>query len=161
MSIDPEQLRDAMRLWATGVSIVTAQDGAIQHGMTVNSFISVSLEPPLVLVSLERGRLTHSLAQSSGYFGVSVLSQDFQQVSDLFAGRLGETNDRFAGLTTFSLVSETPLLAGSLASFDCRVVSTCDAGSHTLFIGEVLAVAMGNSSAPLIYYNRDYHALKD
>jgi flavin reductase (DIM6/NTAB) family NADH-FMN oxidoreductase RutF len=161
MSVDPEQLRSGMRHWATGVTIVTAQDGDAKHGMTVNSFISVSLDPPLVLVSLERGRLTHSLALSSGYFGVSILPEDFQQVSDLFAGRLGETGDRFDGLTTFHLVSQTPLLAGSLSAFDCRVVSTCEVGSHTLFIAEVLAVATTENGAPLIYYNREYHALED
>jgi flavin reductase (DIM6/NTAB) family NADH-FMN oxidoreductase RutF len=161
MSVDPEQLRSAMRHWATGVTIVTAQDGAARHGMTVNSFISVSLEPPLVLVSLERGRLTHSLAAASGYFGVSILPEAFQHVSDLFAGRLGETGDRFDGLTTFQLVSQTPLLAGCLAAFDCRVVSTCEVGSHTLFIAEVLAVATSENGAPLVYYDRHYHGLKD
>lgn len=161
MSIDPEQLRDAMRRWATGVTIVTARDGDIHHGMTVNSFISVSLTPPLVLVSLERGRTTHSLVQSSGYFGVSILPLEFQSISDLFAGRLGERQDRFAGIDTFNLVSKSPLLGGSLAAFDCRVVNSYEAGTHTLFIGEVLAVASGAEAAPLIYYNRNYRALKD
>ena len=161
MSVNPEELRSAMRHWATGVTIVTSRDGDAQHGMTVNSFVSVSLEPPQVLVSLERGRLTHSLALSSGYFGVSILPDGYRQISDLFAGRLGESGDRFAELTTFHLVSQAPLLAGSLAAFDCRVVSTWEVGTHTLFIGEVLAVSMDGSGAPLIYYNRDYHALKD
>lgn len=161
MSIDPDQLRNAMRRWATGVTIVSARDGERQHGMTVNSFISVSLEPPLVLVSLERGSLTHTLVQSSGFYGVSILPHGFQTISDLFAGRLGETGDRFAGLSTFNLVSQSPLLSESLAAFDCRVVARYEAGNHTLFIGEVLALGIGNDAPPLIYYNRDYHALKD
>lgn len=161
MSVDSEQVRSAMRRWATGVTIVTARDGERQHGMTVNSFISVSLEPPLVLVSLERGRATHALVQSSGFYGVSILPYGYQTLSDLFAGRLGETENRFAGLSTFNLVSPTPLLSGSLAAFDCRVVSSYEAGDHTLFIGEVLAVTIGDDAPPLIYYNRDYRALKD
>lgn len=150
-----------MRRWATGVTIVSARDGERQHGMTVNSFISVSLDPPLVLVSLERGRLTHALVQSSGYYGVSILPHGFQTISDLFAGRLGETSDRFAGLSTFNLVSQSPLLSGSLAALDCKVVARYDVGTHTLFIGEVLALGIGKDAPPLIYYNRDYHALKD
>lgn len=161
MSVDSEQLRNAMRRWASGVTIVAARDGAQQHGMTVNSFISVSLEPPLVLVSLERGRLTHTLVQSSGYYGVSILPFGFQTISDRFAGRLGEMEDRFAGLSTFSLVSQAPLLTGSLAAFDCRVVSSYETGTHTLFVAEVLALVTGGDAPPLIYYNRDYHTLKD
>lgn len=161
MSIDPETLRIAMRQWATGVTIVTARADGIQHGMTVSSFTSVSLDPPLVLVSLEIGRATHHLVESSGGFGVSILTQEHQQVSERFAGRLPEQEDRFVELETFSLISDIPLLAGCMAAFDCRVVSSYDAGTHTIFIGEVLGVMHSTSGNPLLYFNQEYHRLKD
>ncbi len=157
MSIDPEALRIAMRQWATGVTIVSASHQGAQHGMTVSSFTSVSLEPPLVLVSLERGRTTHTLVENSECFGVSILGQNSISVSDLFAGRHTENEDRFAGLDTFNLISDIPLLVGCLAAFDCRVVSSYEAGTHTLFIGEVIAVIHSTSGKPLIYFNQTYH----
>jgi flavin reductase (DIM6/NTAB) family NADH-FMN oxidoreductase RutF len=161
MSIDPEALRTAMRYWATGVTIVSASYQGVQHGMTVSSFTSVSLEPPLVLVSLERGRTTHTLVERSDYFGVSILGQNNSAISDLFAGRHTENDDRFAGLGTFNLISDIPLLAGCLAAFDCRVVSSYEAGTHTLFIGEVIGVMHSTSGNPLIYFNQAYHQVKE
>lgn len=161
MSLDPETLRTAMRQWATGVTVVTAAHQNMRHGMTVSSFTSVSLEPPLVLVSLERGRTTHRLVESSGAFGVSILAHRQREISERFAGRLPELEDRFVGLEAFSLLSEIPLLAGCLAAFDCRVVSSYAAGTHTIFIGEVLAVMHNVSGDPLIYFDQAYHRIKD
>lgn len=161
MSVDAETLRHAMRQWASGVSIVTASHAEHQHGMTVNSFISVSLNPPRVLVSLERGRHTHELVERSGYFGVSILSDQHQEISERFAGRASETGDRFAGLETFRLVSDTPLLSEALVAFDCRVVEAHPVGTHTLFIGEVMAVQNQEGGSPLLYFNQAYHKVED
>jgi flavin reductase (DIM6/NTAB) family NADH-FMN oxidoreductase RutF len=160
MAIDPEQLRQAMRQWTTGVTIVSVRLDSIRHGMTVNSFTSVSLTPPLVLVSLERGARTHGLIKQSGYFGVTILGKDQREISDRFAGRQTEYMDRFANLGTYTMVSGAPLLKDGLAGFDCHVVSTYEAGTHTVFIGDVLAVQIGNNSHPLVYYDRDYRGLQ-
>lgn len=160
MSIDPEALRVAMRMWATGITVVSSEHQGYRHGMTVSSFTSVSLDPPLVLVSLEHGRTTYHLIERSGKFGVSVLSQQHREISERFAGRQTEQDDRFAGLDTFTLVSNIPLLVGSLSALDCQVVSSYDVGTHTLFIGEVLSVSNSISGAPLIYFNQDYHYLE-
>jgi flavin reductase (DIM6/NTAB) family NADH-FMN oxidoreductase RutF len=160
MLVDPEALRLVMRTWATGVTVVATALEGVRHGMTVSSFTSVSLDPPLVLVSLERAAQTHRLLERSGYFSVTVLGDGQQAVSDRFAGRQPEDEDRFAGLDTFTLVSGAPFISGGLAYFDCRVVSTYLAGTHTVFIGEVLAVQAGDeSAAPLLYHDRDYHQL--
>jgi flavin reductase (DIM6/NTAB) family NADH-FMN oxidoreductase RutF len=160
MSVDPEALRLVMRNWATGVTVVTTELDGGRHGMTVSSFTSVSLAPPLVLVSLERVTQTHRLLEQSGFFAVTVLSEDQQAVSDRFAGRQPDGEERFAGLETFTLVSGAPLIRGGLAYFDCRVVSTFSAGTHTVFIGEVLVVQGGeHTAAPLLYHDRDYHQL--
>lgn len=148
-----------MRHWSTGVTIVSALHDGHRHGMTVSAFTSVSLDPPLVLVSLEQVTKTHKLVQEAGYFGVTILDQNQREISDRFAGRLTEPTDRFEGLETFTLVSGAPLLRHGLAWMDCRVVVTYQAGDHTVFIGEVLSVQSGEAGQPLIYYNRDYHHL--
>ncbi|NLG73372.1 MAG: flavin reductase family protein [Chloroflexi bacterium] len=160
---DSEALRLAMRRWATGVTIVASQHAGVRHGMTVSSFTSVSLEPPLVLVSLERTTRTHELIQRSGIFSVTILTSEQQQISDRFAGRESEMSDRFAGLEVYTLVTGAPLLQQGLAGFDCRVVNAHSTGTHTIFIGDVLAsrVHANSSSRPLIYYNRGYRRLCD
>lgn len=156
MTVNADELRSAMRHWATGVTVVAVDYNGTRHGMTVSSFTSVSLDPPLVLVSLERGARTHALLEQAGYFGVTVLCSDQDQVSERFAGGVPDGHDRFAGLPTFTLVSGAPLLADGLSYFDCRVVSTYEAGTHTVFIGEVLAVKETPSGSPLLRYNRKY-----
>lgn len=157
----PDQLRLAMRQWVTGVTIVTSQYQDVRHGMTVNSFTSVALTPPLVLVSLEQITRTHKLVQESGIFGVTILSERQRELSERFAGRNSEYEDRFAGVKLFTLATGAPLLVDGLASFDCKVVAAYPAGTHTLFIGDVIAAQINQDDLlPLIYYNRDYHSIK-
>jgi len=159
MTANAEDVRRAMRQWATGVTIVSAQYQGRRHGMTVNSFTSLSLHPPLVLVSLEQTAQTHQLVQQAGHFGVTILGQSQREISERFAGRLTESGDRFSGLETFTLVSGAPLLTQGLAWFDCRVVATYPAGTHTIFVGEVIAVRDEAKEPPLLYYNRDYRQI--
>ncbi|HWQ84270.1 MAG TPA: flavin reductase family protein [Anaerolineales bacterium] len=155
--LDPDEFRTAMRRWATGVTIVTAQHDSIQHGMTVSSFTSISLEPPLVMVSLGQTTKTIQLIHASGFFGVSILAEDQQRISDSFAGRLPEVEYKFDSVDWTTLTSGSPLLVSGLASFDCRVISAQDFGMQTIFIGEVVGLRLGKNSNPLIYFERDYH----
>lgn len=160
LDVNPHDLRLAMRLWATGVTIVTSKVKEVQHGMTVSSFTSVSLDPPTVLISLEKSTRTHELVQESGIFGVTILGSGQREISDRFAGRQTEFQDRFLGVDIFTLETGVPLLVDGLASFDCRVVSAYEVGSHTIFIGDVLASQIKmNESKPLIYFNRNYRIL--
>lgn len=156
-TVDPDQFRTAMRRWATGVTVVTAQNAGQRHGMTVSSFTSISLEPPLVLISLEQGVKTNLMIQASGFFGVTILGEDQDFVSDRFAGRIPDIEDRFEDLEVITLQTGAPLLENSLAGFDCRVVSATDAGTHTIFLGEVIALRIGQESRPLVYFERAYH----
>jgi flavin reductase (DIM6/NTAB) family NADH-FMN oxidoreductase RutF len=160
MAVDSEDLRIAMRRWATGVAVVTTQYQDIRHGMTVNSFTSVSLTPPLVLVSLERKTRTHGLVEKSGLFGITVLSENQQSVSDCFAGRCGDHDNRFSNLATHTLLTSAPFIDGGLLYLDCRVVTTYEASTHTLFIGEVVASQLGLNDQPLIYLDRTYRRLQ-
>ncbi len=157
--VDPEALRSAMRQWATGVSVVTASYKGVTHGMTVSSFTSVSLNPPQVLISLAQNARTHDLVKHSRHFGVSLLSAGQEDISNLFAGRVPDEQDRLAGVETFKIISNTPLIKNGIAFFDCRVIATFSSGTHTLFIGEVLAAQSREDGEPLLYYNRGYRKL--
>jgi flavin reductase (DIM6/NTAB) family NADH-FMN oxidoreductase RutF len=159
MPVEADTLRQAMRFWVTGVTVVTAAHQGVQHGMTVSSFTSLSLTPPQVLVSLAQNTRTHDLVTRSRSFGISILSNSQADVSDRFAGRVPDDLDRLTGLETFRLLSEAPMLSGALAQLDCRVVTTLGSGTHTIFIGEVLAAINATDGEPLVYFNRGYKNL--
>jgi len=157
---DPEDLRRAMRKWVAGVTVVTSAHQGAQHGMTVSSFTSISAVPPMILVSLERSTRTYDLVSQSGTFGVTILSTEQQLLSERFAGRIGLESDRFVGLETFHLVSPAPLIQGGLAYFDCRVVTSVEAGTSTVFLAEVVAARSEEDGDPLVYTNRGYFGVQ-
>jgi flavin reductase (DIM6/NTAB) family NADH-FMN oxidoreductase RutF len=159
MSVDDDGLRQVMRCWTTGVAVVTASDGAMRHGMTVNSLTSISIHPPLVVVTLAKITRTYRLVSRSGIFGVTILKEDQAELADRFAGRIAEEGDRMAGLETFNLVSGAPLLRVGLAFLDCRVVHTYDLPEATLFVGAVEAAERCAEGRPLLYLNREYRKL--
>lgn len=161
--LDEQSLRDTLRFWASGVTVVSVAHQGLQHGMTVNSFTSLSLDPPLVLVSLERGTRTHDLVDQAGVYAVTLLEQGQKILSERFAGRESEESDRFLNVATFTEESGSPILKEGMSFFDCRVHSSHAVGSHTIFVGEVLVTgllpAAQSEQAPLIYYNRNYRRL--
>ena len=159
MTLDPEQLRHAMRAWTTGVSVVTAVHNGQQYGMTVNSFTSISLDPPLVSLALKQLTHTHDLVEKSGEFSVTILSADQKELSDRFAGKHPEIKDRFEGVPTETLLMRAPLLQNGLAYFNCRVVDSITAGENTLFVAEVVAARGEGTGEPLSYHNRVYWKL--
>jgi flavin reductase (DIM6/NTAB) family NADH-FMN oxidoreductase RutF len=154
-----ELLRQTMRRWVTGVSIVTSQYEGKRHGMTVNSFTSISLDPALVTVTLAVNTRTHALVQVARAFGVTILSADQAHLSDVFAGKVVDGDDRFAGVEVFGLDGRIPLIRGGLAALVCRLVAAHPLGHSTLFIGEVTAAWHRDDGAPLVYMNRGYHRL--
>lgn len=154
-----EALREAMRLWTTGVTVASAEYEGVLHGMTVSSFTSVSLTPPLILVSLEIGTRTYNLVKRAGAFGVTILSADQQEVSNCFSNPQTELGDRFAGREVFRLETGAPFVKGGLAFFDCRVSDVYPVGTHAILIGEVIAVSSGGRDDPLLYFNRSYRYL--
>ena len=160
MPVEADLLRQAMRFWVTGVTVVTAAHKGVQHGMTVSSFTSLSLTPAQVLISLAQNTRTHDLVARSHFFGISILAINQQDVSDRFAGRIADEQNRLAGLETFTLSSGAPMITGGLAHLDCRVVTTLGSGTHTIFIGEVLAARNDiEDGDPLVYFNRAYKKL--
>jgi flavin reductase (DIM6/NTAB) family NADH-FMN oxidoreductase RutF len=174
MPVDPEMLRAVMRHWPTGVAVLTSRHGAQAHGMTVNSFTSISLEPPLVLACIERVVRTHGLVEQSGIFAISFLREGQAWISDRFAGRDTENQDRFEGLSTYTAVTGAPILADNLGHLDCAVNAAHQAGDHTIFVAEVVSASVGSAWAsgggdghqhsggirPLLYFDRSYHRLE-
>lgn len=159
MPVDPEALRAVMRHWTTGVTVLTTRDGAQAHGMTVNAFTSVSLEPPLVLACIERVVRTHALVQKSRVFAISFLREGQEHISNRFAGRQTDVSDRFEGLSTFTAITGSPILADNLGYLDCVVTVAYEAGSHTIFLAEVVDAKVQNSQRPLVYFDRNYQTL--
>lgn len=154
-------LRLAMRRWSSGITIVTAQHGSLRHGMTVSSFTSVSLQPPIVLVCIDRTTRTHDLIHNSGQFAACILHGDQQDLSNRFAGRTPGVTDRFEGIEIETSPAGLSVPAGCLVSMDCRLVATHFMGQSTVFMAEVEWVKLGPQGPPLLYYNQDYHHLDE
>ena len=159
MTFDPEQMRIAMRAWTSGVTIVTASHDGEQHGMTVSSFTSVSLEPPLILISLQDTTRTRELVYHAQAFGVTILAADQEAISNRFAGRILVPENRMEGVETEILLTGTPFIKGGLAYIDCRVKQSIDVGPNTLFVGEVVATRSNSTAQPLVYHDRQYREL--
>jgi len=149
-----DDFRAAMRSFPTGVAIVTtAYDGRI-HGFTVNAFASVSLDPPTVLICVNRIATAHPLIASSQHFCVNILALEQRALAERFAG--GEPRSRFDGVAYRIGPSGSPILAGTLAHVDCALTEGVSAATHTIFLGTVLDAGR-RAGAPLGYFDRSYH----
>jgi flavin reductase (DIM6/NTAB) family NADH-FMN oxidoreductase RutF len=151
-----------MRLWASGVTVVTTQYGERRAGVTASSFTSVTLEPPTILVCLQDHIETYKLIEESGVFGVSILKSDQAQWSKQFAGfiELPEGADRFYGVETVKQATGVPILKDAVAWMDCKLSTIYRAGSTGIVVGEVVAAGHMEGEMPLIYHNRQYFDLK-
>ena len=152
-----EQLfRAVMSRFATGVTVVTTMSGGRPFGLTVSSFCSVSLEPRLVLVSIDQAALSRPHVADSGVFAVNILSSQQQFLADRFAGRGPLVDGKFDGVPYRTVTTGSPILEGALGWVDCRVVDRVPAGDHVLFIGEVVETGIDESAEPLVYFHRRF-----
>ena len=158
MPVSSDQFRDALRRWASGVSIVTTRRPGGLHGITVSSFCSLSLDPPLVLICIDRDARSHDLIREQGTFAVNVLRDDQRRHSDLAAGRGGEEGCQLEGVAHAPAVTGAPVLRDCLAWLDCRVVGEHAGGDHTIFVGRVEAAGQGDGR-PLLWFGSDYVGL--
>jgi flavin reductase (DIM6/NTAB) family NADH-FMN oxidoreductase RutF len=151
--------REAMGWFATGVTIITtrAADGA-PVGITVNSFGSVSLDPPLVQFNLDRTALSLPAFRCFGHFAVNVLTAQQEELCRRFA-KAGTA--KWEGIAFTAASSGCPILPDVLAAFDCATEATYDAGDHVLFIGRVLELAARRRGHPLLFSRGNFHALGD
>ncbi len=154
VSIDPQLFRRTCGRFGTGVTVVTTRVEGRTHGMTANAFMSVSLEPPLVLVSIARRAKMCELLEKAGRYGVSILAEDQRELALHFAGRPQEVEIPFgerAGM---------PVIEGALAHVVARVVQRVDAGDHVLFIGEVEHMGC-REGAPLLFFGGRFETLAE
>jgi flavin reductase (DIM6/NTAB) family NADH-FMN oxidoreductase RutF len=159
MTLDSEQLRHAMRAWTTGVAVITATHEGQRYGMTVNSFTSISLDPPIISVTLKRLTHTHELVEKSGEFSMTFLSANQDDLSDRFAGKIPDIDDRFEGVQTETMTIDAPLLKGGLAYLNFRVMNSIPVGENTLVLAEVIAARGEGEGDPLVYHNRVFWKL--
>jgi flavin reductase (DIM6/NTAB) family NADH-FMN oxidoreductase RutF len=149
-AIDAQLFRKTLGRFATGVCVVTVVHQEHVHGMTANAFMSVSLHPPLVLVSVSQNAQMYKLLAPDTRYGISMLSDDQEVLSRHFGGRPMD------GLEiTFIHEQGAPLLKGAIAHIVAHVVDVHQAGDHTLFIGEVEYMHVGHGS-PLLFYAGSY-----
>lgn len=153
MEMDDRLFRDAMGKFATGITVLlTENDGEI-HGMTANGFMSVSLSPKLVVISIgEKAKFLEKVSQSKKYT-VNILAEDQEHYSRHFAGRPGEAVE-------FEILAEQPVLKGAIAQLTCEVVSEHVEGDHTLFIGKVVDLRLEEKD-PLLFFGGKYRKLTE
>jgi len=157
MSLSPIEFRKAMGCFATGVTIVTVDlDGEV-HGMTANAFASVSLDPLLLLVCVDRKARTHAHLHARQRFGINILSEDQRVISEYYARPVysHERAEQEAGARFEHTAQGTPVLQGALAYLECKLQSTEEAGDHTIFIAEVEDVVV-REGEPLLFFHGKY-----
>lgn len=161
MSVTPTLFRQALAQFASGVTVVTAADGASRHGFTATSFTSVSLQPPLVLVCAARRLEAMRAIECSRAFGVNVLGLHQQSLGLRFAGLIPGIEDRFAGVETVTSETGSPLFPSSLAWLDCRLWRIDDGGDHAIIVGEVADARVNEHHVPLLYHDRHWRRPAD
>jgi flavin reductase (DIM6/NTAB) family NADH-FMN oxidoreductase RutF len=159
MGIEPQAFREVMAHWASGVTVVTTLEQDQPVGITVSSFASLSLQPPQILVCINRKLYTHDTLVRSGFFAVNILTIDQVAWGMRFAGMVPEAEDRFQGIQWFHAETGAPLLPAVLGWLDCRVRHALDGGDHTIFVGEVVASSVRDDGEPLMYFNRSWRRL--
>jgi len=154
--------RSAMRHLAGGVSVITVGRGKEITGMTVTSASSLSVEPPTLIVSINRGSSSWPLLKRLGVFGVNILTADQLDIAERFTGKDGlKGADRFAGAEWVTRVSGVLLLVGALAAVDCEVEDIVERHSHAIVIGRVLDLQVSKRTAALAYWQGQYVAIDE
>ena len=154
-----DMYRDAWSRFATGVTVITTVEpsGAV-HGMTASSVTSVSLDPPLVLAVIGESRQTHALIESTGRFGMSILDAGQTETAKHFATPPESRGELAEG--KLDQLSSTPVIANAIAAMDCKVIAAHKAGDHTVFIGEVQSIQVGEGD-PLVWFQRQFGGFAD
>ncbi len=154
-----DDFKDALASWASGVSIVATRAGGLVHGVTVSSFASLSLEPPLVIACVASGSRLPPMVREARRFAISLLSADQDAASSAFARSTREPAPSFVGVAEDRTASGMPVVAGAMAHLDCELHSELAVGDHTILVGRVIEAVTYPDKSPLLYYRRRYHRL--
>ncbi len=156
-SISSAAFKQGMRRLASGVVLIATECEGERFGLAATAVIPISAEPPVLMVCINRSASAHDALSRSGCFSVNLLRGEDREIADLFSSSKDRAR-RFSGREWAPLATGAPVLLGSLASFDCRVVQALPSSSHTLFFGEVVELKMfSDEIRPLLYCNGNYH----
>jgi len=163
MPFDPNLFRQVLGRFATGVTVITTQHNGVKHGMTANAFSSVSLNPPLILVSVDKKANMHELLMTGSVFCVNILAEHHPDWSSWWAGKAPKEGDQFADIPHSTKVTGCPVLDECLAYIDCKIWAHYDAGDHTLFLGEVQEASLNDDPnlKPLLFFSSQYRKLAE
>jgi len=156
MPVTPDDFRAALSRFPSGITVVTsrATTGDL-HGITVSAFSSVSLNPPLILVCIEKTTGSHAVINESGFFVVNILAAGQDEISERFALPIP---DKFDGMNFKEGMTGVPVFASALVTLECRLANAFDGGDHTIFVGEVENVSVRDGE-PLVYFHGSYRDL--
>jgi len=158
---DQGELRNILGNFATGVTVVTLGPDDFDHGMTVNAFSSVSLEPPLVLFCADVETNCHDLVPQAEHYAVNILSEQQEWISDRFAGEHHNMDDPFEDVPVSTAETGAPIIDDTLAYLDCSLHGSVEAGDHTIYIGRVEdAELRNNDSHPLTFFRGKYGTIQ-
>ena len=155
MSIDEGRFKLALSHFVSGVTVVSTEHEGQKYGLTVASFASLSLSPPLVLICIGSKMKSHDAIAASGKFGVSMLALDQQHLSGHFGSKL---EDKFASVAHHAGKTGVPLVDGALCTLECRIHDQLRGGDHSIFVGEVVEAEV-SEGAPLVYWKSGYRSL--
>lgn len=155
MPIEESLFRQAMSHFPSGVTVVTTEHQGELYGMTVASFASLSLAPPLILICVGRNMQTHGAIAAAKRFGVNILGLDQKDLSAQFASR---SDDKFAGVEYEMGNLGVPLIGGAICNLECNLFNQLDGGDHSIFVG-VVEHARTREGAPLVYFRSGYREL--
>jgi len=156
MSITDAEFKAALSLFASGVTVVTTRDRDEKlHGLTVSAFCSLSLDPPLILICIDKSTGSHYAFEEGEGFVVNILKEDQEHISNRFASQVA---DKFRDIEYFTNGRDMPILKGALVNLECRLKSALDGGDHTIFIGEIEKLHIFEGK-PLVYCDGSYRKL--
>ncbi|WP_137154389.1 flavin reductase family protein [Rhizobium sp. FKL33] len=156
-----DAFKGAMRRFASGVGVITAGQGDSRRGLTATAISSVTMDPPTILVCVNRQGEAHQAIEQDGAFCVNILASEAEGVAMDFAGQTGRVGtDKFASFSWSTLATGAPALDGALANIDCEITERVETASHTVFFGRVLDVRLSDG-APLIHFDRKFVRLEN
>ena len=160
MAFEERRFRDALGQFPTGVGIITALVDGEKLGMTVSSFNSLSLDPPLILFSIYRKALSFMAWRQAKHFAVNILNADQEELSNRFARTKG---DKWSGVTTTTGMTGAPILPGAVITFECEAFGRHDGGDHEIFVGRVIALHESEAQCgrSLVFFDGQYRRLSE
>ncbi|NYE09592.1 flavin reductase (DIM6/NTAB) family NADH-FMN oxidoreductase RutF [Bacillus niacini] len=152
--MDDHLFRSAMGKFATGVTVILTETDGKTHGMTANAFMSVSLDPKLVVISIKENARMLSKIHEAKMFSVNILNSKQEEISKIFAGQIKDQE------VTFDRLMDVPVIPGAIAQVVCEVSAEHVEGDHTLFIGKITNISIEDGD-PLLFFNGKYRSLEE